>query len=444
MRIKLTVTAGPHKGETFMFAGHDTFLVGRSKRAHFRAVKDKYFSRIHFMIEVNPPLCQLMDMGSHNKTYVNGQAVETAYLKNGDRIRAGHTVLRVALEAGDQAPAAEPPSAPTPVQQATPPRTGKARPTPQPEPAVQVCRVCGGPVAPADDAAPPALCRACREEIRSHPQPIAGYQVIRELGHGTFGMVYLALREGDESLVALKMIIPAVTPKPADIARFQREARILYELDHPHIVACREVGESGGKLYFAMDYIHGTDAARLVKADGPMPAGRAVGLICQLLQALEYAHAKGFVHRDIKPSNLLVTEHAGREGAMLADFGLARVYQDSQLSGLTMTGDIGGTVAFMAPEQITNFRHVKPTADQYATGATLYNLLTDRLVYDFPTQVEQQLSIILRKKPVPVRSRRPDIPEELAAVIDRSLAKAPQQRFADVKEMRRALLKFGR
>src|SRR6202022_201366 len=107
MRIKRTVTAGPHKGETFMFAGHDTFLVGRSKRAHFRAVKDKYFSRIHFMIEVNPPLSQPIDRASHNKTSVNGPAVETAYLKNGDRIRAGHTVLRVALEGGDPAPAGE-------------------------------------------------------------------------------------------------------------------------------------------------------------------------------------------------------------------------------------------------------------------------------------------------------------------------------------------------
>src|SRR5437868_10288804 len=99
MRITLTVIGGPHTGQAFSFSGHDTFLVGRSKRAHFRlAAKDKYFSRVHFLVEVNPPQCRLMDMGSHNGTYVNGQKVTTADLHDGDQIKAGKTVLRVAVE----------------------------------------------------------------------------------------------------------------------------------------------------------------------------------------------------------------------------------------------------------------------------------------------------------------------------------------------------------
>src|SRR5947207_2795887 len=99
MRIVLTVTAGPHKGLEFSFDRHDTFLVGRSMHAHFQLpAKDKYFSRIHFMMEVNPPECRLIDMGSHNGTYVNGEKVLTADLKDGDQIRAGHTVLRVQVE----------------------------------------------------------------------------------------------------------------------------------------------------------------------------------------------------------------------------------------------------------------------------------------------------------------------------------------------------------
>src|SRR5262249_40419878 len=151
----------------------------------------------------------------------------------------------------------------------------------------------------------------------------------------------------------------------------------------------REMGESNGQLYFAMDYVPGTDAGRLLKAHGPLPAGRAVALVCQLLEALEYAHAKGYVHRDIKPANLLVTEIGGREVAKLADFGLARVYQTSRLSGLTMMGDRGGTIAFVAPEQLTHFRDAKPAVDQYSAGATLYNLLTQRFVYDLPKQTEK-------------------------------------------------------
>src|SRR5436189_104546 len=138
------------------------------------------------------------------------------------------------------------------------------------------------------------------------------------------------------------------------------------ELRHPHIVGFRDMGEVGGQLYFAMEFVRGSDAHRLLKTHTLLPIGRAVGLVCQLLEALEYAHAKGFVHRDIKPANLLVEEAGGREVPKLADFGLARVYQTSQLSGLTMMGDVGGTVAFMAPEQITHYREAKPPVDQYA------------------------------------------------------------------------------
>src|SRR5437899_5978631 len=100
MRVTLTVIGGPHEGQTFSFSGHDTFLVGRSKRAHFRLpTKDRYFSRAHFLVEVNPPRCRLMDMASRNGTYVNGQRVQTTDLCDGDQIRAGRTILRVSVEA---------------------------------------------------------------------------------------------------------------------------------------------------------------------------------------------------------------------------------------------------------------------------------------------------------------------------------------------------------
>jgi serine/threonine-protein kinase len=200
-----------------------------------------------------------------------------------------------------------------------------------------------------------------------------------------------------------------------------------------------ELGETDGLFFFVMDCVPGTDAAQLLRRHGPLEAGRAVGLICQLLQALEYAHARRFVHRDIKPANLLVTEVAGREHTRLADFGLARVYQASQLSGLTLTGDVGGTPAFLAPEQITNYRDVLPSADQYAAAATLYNLLTGRYVHDLPAHPALRLRMILEEDVVPIRSRRPDVPDALAAVIHRALDREPGRRFRDVKALRKAL-----
>ena len=134
----------------------------------------------------------------------------------------------------------------------------------------------------------------------------------------------------------------------------------------------------------------------------------------------------------------------GREVVKLADFGLARVYQTSQLSGLTMMGDRGGTIAFVAPEQLTHFRDAKPAVDQYSAGATLYNLLTQRFVYDLPKQAEKRLLMILQDNPVPIQARGFDIPPPLADIIHRALARDPEARFADVKEMRQALIKACR
>jgi serine/threonine-protein kinase len=408
MRITLTVTAGPHEGRIFHFDGHDTFIVGRSKRAHFRLpAKDRYFSRIHFMVEVNPPHCRLLDLGSRNGTHLNGTRVGSANLRNGDQIIAGHTILHVRLD--------ESASDKSPLPKTTPERRSPAAASAVPSP-------------PDSDSR----------------RPVPGYEIVGELGHGTMGVVCLARRAPDGMPVALKIIVPAAKSSRAGVGRFLREANILRELDHPNIVAFHEMGEDAGRLYFAMEYVAGTDAARLLKAHGPMPVARAVGLICQLLQALEYAHAKGFVHRDIKPANLLLRTEAGRDALKLADFGLARVYQASALSGLTLHGDVGGTVGFMPPEQITNFRDARPPADQYSAAATLYTLLTGSYVHDLPREMENALLVILQEKPVSIQKRRRGLPPGLPTVIHRALAKEPDKRFADVKAMRRALLNFCR
>jgi serine/threonine-protein kinase len=139
---------------------------------------------------------------------------------------------------------------------------------------------------------------------------------------------------------------------------------------------------------------------------------------------------------------VLVEDVGGPEVVRLADFGLARVYQASPLSGLTMRGELGGTVGFMAPEQVTTFREAKPLADQYAAGATLYTLLTNRFIYDLPKEFQKQILLLLQEDPVPIRARRPDLPAGLADVIHRSLARNPESRFADVGALRQGLLAF--
>ena len=126
----------------------------------------------------------------------------------------------------------------------------------------------------------------------------------------------------------------------------------------------------------------------------------------------------------------------------LADFGLARTYQSSRISGLTMMGDVRGTSQYMAPEQITNYRETKPTTDQYAAAATLYHLLTVEYIFDFPTTINGKFQMILQDDPVPIRDRRSEIPDDLSEIIHRALLRNPDDRFADVTEMRDALLAF--
>jgi serine/threonine-protein kinase len=274
-------------------------------------------------------------------------------------------------------------------------------------------------------------------------QVVEGYQVVRVLGQGSMGVVYLALRQSDGLMVALKSVVPAVAGTRSQVERFLREAEILRQLSHPNIVPFRDLGESNGRIFFAMDYIRGRDADQLLRQEGPLKVGRAIRLICQLLSALEYAHKAGFVHRDIKPSNMLVTLVGGKEELRLADFGLARVYQASHLSGLTMTGDVGGTIAFIAPEQITQYREAKPPADQYAAAASLYNLLTGQYIYDLPREISRQLALILNEEPVPVLDRRADLPVSLAKVIHKALERDPGDRYPDVRAFHDALQPFA-
>jgi serine/threonine-protein kinase len=241
----------------------------------------------------------------------------------------------------------------------------------------------------------------------------------------------------------LKTIHKASGATGRDVARFLREAKILREIDHPRIVRFLDVAESRGRIYYVMEYVPGLDAGRVLKRSvAPLATRRVVGWVCQALEALEHAHARRFVHRDIKPSNLLVEGPPGQETVKLADFGLARVYGASRISGLTISSDIAGTMEFLPPEQITSFRDARPPADLYGIGATLYYLLTRKHVYDFPARLELKILKILQDPFVPVRERRPELPGGLAAVIERALSREPEDRYPDARCMREALEAF--
>jgi serine/threonine-protein kinase len=432
-------------GQTFTFDRHDTFLVGRAEACHFRLRgKDPHISRAHLLIEVNPPWCLVIDLSSRNGTFVNGRRIRSARLRDSDEIRLGQTVLRVAVELA----AAELPSTMTveSAAEAGPNASGKAE-----DPAGR--SETSSRVAPSEsdhrdgglrEGSPASQGRSAAGDPQQEPlRSVRGYQVLGEIGRGSRGVVFKARRETDGEVIALKMIQPAIPASAAELRRFIQEVSVLERLEHPHIVRFHRMGVSGGRLFFEMEYVSELNAARLLEQHNcPLPVSRAVNRICQVLEALEYAHAEGFIHRDIKPSNILVREDRGRDVIKLADFGLAMAYVSSSLSGLTIADELAGTLPYLAPEQITSFRAARPTADQYSAAATLYRLLTNEYVYDFPADVNEQLRLILDGHPVPLRTRRPDLPPALAAAVERALSRDPRKRFRDVRMMREALLPF--
>jgi serine/threonine-protein kinase len=220
---------------------------------------------------------------------------------------------------------------------------------------------------------------------------------------------------------------------------------VLQDLRHPHIVQFYGIHEDEGQFQLIMEFVPGPNALEWVRTlpeKLSVPAVARIGV--QLLSALEHAHKKGYVHRDIKPSNLLVTGTPLRPSVKLSDFGLAKSFRDEAgFTGLTHQGDIGGSVGFISPDQIRDFREVKEPADIYSAGATLYYLLTEKYPFlDFEPLRPDAYTMILEHPPVPVRAHRADIPEAFDRTLRKSLEKQPRDRWRSAREMANALRPF--
>jgi serine/threonine-protein kinase len=436
MQVTLRVLAGPHTGRAFTFNQHDTFLIGRSDQAHLYLPDDRFFSRHHCLLEIAPPRCYLRDLGSTNGTYVNGRKVQEAYLTNGDRIQGGQTVLAVEVSVEQPTLHYDPAS-----KQAGP----ILNPT-QPSIVMVECANCGRrdtAEASAPDEKLLFLCEECREELRRQPQPVPGYEMVRVLGRGGMGCVMLARRAETGEAVAIKTLLPEIAVSDQALRRFMREIDVAAALNHPHIVRFLDRGTHNGAVYLVTEFIEGSDAAKLADArGGRLPFPEAMRIIQQALDALSYAHQQGYIHRDIKDQNILVSGDWPNLTAKLTDFGLAKSFTQSGMSGITMAGEMAGTFAYMPPEQIRDFRDVRPTSDIYAMGMTAYSLLTGELALDLPARagVPETIKAIFDKPIVPLSRRPAQIPPRAASIIERALAKDPADRWQSAAAMRNALM----
>lgn len=441
-KIILTITQGKLCGKQYIFASRSTCIVGRSDDCNLQIADavDMTISRYHCLLDINPPDIRVRDLGSLNGTFVNGKKIgqrqreQTAKeavklnfpeynLQNGDEIRLGDILFKIEVEA---------------------------------EPELEK---------KSDIIPPPAEnnpnCLTIFKNLlelaqKNHTklQTLSGYKLIKSLGKGGFGEVFLAQHIHTKKLVAIKIMIPAVTINTQGVEMFLQATENIKMLQHDNIVQLFDYGFAENAFFLIMEYFPGGNVWDLMQKSGwRLPLKTAVDITVQVLEGLIYAHsvavprmqldheklnqAKGLVHQDLQPNNILISQINDELEVKIGDYGLSKAFDLAGLSGQTLTGTKTGTPAFMPRQQVLDFKHELPEIDIWATAACLYNLLTGYFPRDFTG--DPWLSV-LQNKPVPIRQRNNSIPKKLADVIDLALQEKPQIHFQTAEEFKQALL----
>lgn len=434
-QVRFRLKSGANQETEIVISEPTILIMGREGSADICVATDPYFSRNHCRLEVRPPHCRLVDLNSTNGTLVNGiKALVPIDLMSGDRFGGGDTIVEFTAESKDV-------HVPNQASIATARLDADIR-------AIQ--ELIGDPGVKASP-----LARLIGIDPAGAPQPhkpksplnvgevIGGYQVEKEIGRGGMGVVYLCRHLRTQQLRALKLILPLAGTDQEQLQLFLREANLLIQLKHPRIVEAQEIGMHRGQPYLVMEYLDTIDLVATINKQSRVKAIRmACWVAVQVLDALEYAHGQGTIHRDVKPSNALAFRSENRMLVKLADFGLAKKYQEAGLSSLTNDGDIRGTLAYMAPEQVRDSRYSKPSVDIYSTAATLYYLLSG-CSHLCGTRYSEAVQKLLYESPVPLLHSAPDVPQELAQILDRALSREAQDRLHTAAALREALRRFA-
>src|SRR3989440_4207181 len=264
------------------------------------------------------------------------------------------------------------------------------------------------------------------------------YQLQDPIGRGGMATIYRGRDLRMDRTVAIKVLREVYSTDSKFVKRFQQEAKAASSLQHPNIVQVYDYGQTEGNYFIVMEYINGTDLRRYLRSRGMLAVDRAIIIAHDVALGLGAAHRRGIVHRDVKPQNVLV----GRDGTIkLTDFGIASVYKDINAERLTTTGMTLGTVQYYAPEQAQG-EIVSPSADVYALGIVMYEMLTGRTPFDGDTPVAVAMQHI-QDLPTPPSHFNPNIPPALEEIILRCLEKSPEMRYSDGSALARALELIG-
>lgn len=487
MKLILKITSGPMKGTEKEFSEHDVFLAGRAPDCHFALPDDRYLSRHHFLLEINPPDIFLRDLGSKNGTFVNGikyggksqdknkKENENIDLRDGDFLKVGDTEILIKIKGsvtcvdcgskiseeekkdfaflggtylckncrnkkGQKQVEADP-------LFIVKNRGKKIRKAIEITPASKLSKFPSeGKEEKKKD--PGGIIKAIKglfpfgPEEQKVPSEIGGYEIINILGKGGFGAVYLAKEKKTGLKVALKTMIQTRMSHPHKLELFKREIQALKELAHKNIVKILDYGYSENIHYFTLEYMDKGSLWDLMMEKGRIEFKTASQIMVQSLQGLAFAHSKEIIHRDIKPPNILISGDKDNPAVKLSDFGLAKNFARAGLTrkAITVMGQFCGSPPYMAPEHITDYRYVRPPTDVFEIGATFYHLLTGQTVWKLYPGMDPYLAI-LQGKIKPVRELNPSIPEKVAQVLDRSLSRKSEKRYRNGDEMAKALIK---
>lgn len=444
--------------------------IGRSPGCDWPLPDDSLLSRKHLKFEFNGENFFVIDLGSTNGTNLNDQPIEPnirVRISENDIIQAGRNIFAVRYSTENfQFRAEHYDRKPDQPSYEKPQYTGQdimATVTNTSVKSVNYCSLCKmeftdpmefvAPDLPGIDSSRSLLVRVCRK-CRQHHQTVTAdaisdmaphFETIRLIGRGSMGVVYLARHRVTGRDVALKIIDPETAATRTAMDRFLREMHVIAQLRHPNIVECVDLGYDEGRLWFAMEYVSGINLQTLAEANrGTYPVKQACRIACQVLKGLEYAHSLGIVHRDIKPENILIGKTPdGKLIAKISDFGLAKNYESMGFSNLTFSGEMRGTIPFMPPEQMIDFKTVKPSADLYATAATIYFLISGTYVFESEDSAPDMIQLLLDHKIVPLADRRDDVRPELSQLIEQCLARDPADRLPTATAMRNALKAFA-
>jgi eukaryotic-like serine/threonine-protein kinase len=448
-KVILTITQGNLTGQKFEFDSRTTCIIGRADDCYPQIPDDEYhrtISRYHCLLDINPPNIRVRDFGSKNGTFVNEQKIgqrkasqtpeEGAKLKfpeydlnSGDTLKLSHTVFSVDL-------------------------------VPDPE-LLSTRNVVKEPLYRARNHSPkPNLgdwlkgllnrAKAGEENLKA----IKHYTLLRKLGEGGFGEVYLARNVQTGEQVALKIMLPQVAANPRAVEMFQREIENTKALNHPNIVKLKDAGFADDNFFFTLEYCDGGNVFDLMQQlRRTLSVNEALEITRQVLDGLIYAHqaeipavklvggafgkGRGLVHRDLKPPNIFLVHQGGKFQAKIGDYGLSKAFDLAGLSGFTMSGDKAGSPAFMPRQQVIDFKYADPAVDVWAVAASLYFMLTGYI----PRNLDgaDPFLAVLKNHPVPIQNRASGIPKSLAKIIDRALSDQTELYYKTAAEFKHAI-----